>query len=259
MIRIDEIPEYIENNKLYPNILYKSFERNNTNDLCDMFVYRHDEKMLLTNDFLKSHAYISHDDGSERIIKNINDNLSYNYYYKDKDIYSFKKDVITYVLNHGSTYINLATYFKKEKPTNIFVPTFNHIDLNIKNIGNTYGYFESDKTLIIDDVILLLTNLYRKDYNKIYNTIYQLNWFINDNCWITTGKQIGEMESLISSFSQEGFRTPLCMVLDKDYYYPLSCNCRWLASYYLNLPMIPVCIIITNRNNEYNKSIILER
>lgn len=265
-MRVDDIPNYIETNKIFPLIKRGIYCRNEFGNIYNDVVYRYDITETIDKHFLNIHNYITHIEYDNKLrFDNDGDILnlteSHNYYNIDNNIFDLEKSFVDYILTYDKQMsVPIGVYYKNNvidyanreyiKPT---LPK-----LEISNIGDVYSFFETTSSIILENHFLTFTNLSSSQYQKILKPYNQINYIVNKDCWISTRKQIGEMEKWISTFSNEGFNYPLCILLDKNgFYYPIACNCKLVAAYYLNLPMIPACIIVSNEKIDYTKKIIL--
>lgn len=265
-MRVDDIPNYIEEQKIYPPIKKGIYCRNEFGNIYNDVVYRYDITETIDKHFLNTHNYITHIEYDNKLMFDNDDdvqllNESYNYYSTDNKIFDLEQALVDYIFKFDKSLdIPLGIYYKnnpydyngREYP----IPPLPKLKIN--DIGNTYSYFEETAMTIVKDHFLTFTNLEKSQYDKILRPYNQINYIVNKDKWVSAKKEIGEMERWVSIFSKDGFNYPLCLSLDKNgSYYPIACKCKLLASYYLNLPTIPVCIIVSNEKIDYTNKIII--
>lgn len=264
-MRTYELPDYIEKHNLFPKMIYKSFDRNGLNDLSKYIVYRYDTKLVVNKQLLNKINYLVEEEYDGLKINNLSDiknlNAAYNYYIVDTDTYIFEKALVEYVMDGNSVEVDFGIYYKNKLTLPSIFNDKIYIPENIKynpilNLNNAYTQFEKEGMSIIDNKLIYFKNCSLDIVKNQYVFFNQLNYVVNKNIWVSTRKYELELNPLIESFSN-GFKYPLFITIENDKAIPVACNWKLLASYYLNFPSIPVCIIVSNDKLVYNNKIIL--
>ena len=247
-----EIANYIEKNELFPKLNIKKYDRKNFGNFLTRLVYRYDTRINLTDDLFKNKIewHSENDEVTDLHLLN----PGFNYYVIDNDTIHLDKTLYNNI--NTNININFGIYYKNiNKFKDAVLPTPTDLVLNINNLKNNYSLFKEEKFVQIKDNFIQFINL--KNFDRIISSFDQINYITNKNKWISTRKEIGEVEYWIQKFSEEGFKYPLCFLLtDNNMLYPIACNCRVFAALYLNLPSIPACIVISNDKIDYKNKVI---
>lgn len=247
-----EIANYIEKNELFPKLDIKKYDRKDFGNFLTRLVYRYDTCINLTDDLFKNK--IEWHSENDEVTDICSLNPGFNYYVIDNDTIHLDKTLYNSI--NTDININFGIYYKSiNKFKDAVLPTPTDLVLNIKNLKSNYSLFKEEKFVQIKDNFIQFINL--KNFDRIISSFDQINYITNRNKWISTRKEIGEVEYWIQKFSEEGFKYPLCFLLtDNNMLYPIACNCRVFAVLYLNLPSIPACIVISNDKIDYKNKVI---
>ena len=247
-----EIANYIEKNELFPKLDIKKYDRKDFGNFLTRLVYRYDTCINLTDDLFKNK--IEWHSENDEVTDICSLNPGFNYYVIDNDTIHLDKTLYNSI--NTDININFGIYYKSiNKFKDAVLPTPTDLVLNIKNLKSNYSLFKEEKFVQIKDNFIQFINL--KNFDRIISSFDQINYITNRNKWISTRKEIGEVEYWIQKFSEEGFKYPLCFLLtDNNMLYPIACNWRVFAVLYLNLPSIPACIVISNDKIDYKNKVI---
>ena len=239
---IYDLVDKIEDKKIFPKILNGQYKRSCCQDLKDVIVHRKDKNIFINDEFIEQNnvVFTCENEDTNYLVRNMDG--SYNAYLEHKNLYILDKDI----LKELPTTVTVGTYYKSDKSKN----------LNINSLGNTFSFFEKECNAVIDDVIVSYINFPLNKYNLLLHPYNQLVYVDNDDSWQSTRKKKNETEKMIRIFSEEGFKYPLCFKMWHNKYYPIACNCRALAAYYLQMPIFPAIIIADNNEIDYNMFIL---
>lgn len=263
---IQEIPDYIEQKNVAPQVYYNHYNRLFTNNFDDFMVFRQDFTLLLSKSFLQNISFIKTKEYDKKLNYDFINVLqifsgAYNYYITDLNVYVFEESLVNYVLdNDVQILINFGIYFKKE----LKLPKELQYELKIPreikpfqptNLNNIYSYFKEEKIIEKDGHILYFKNLEYDEYKNHMHSFNQINYYINNDEYISARKDSNDLYRLMESFSN-GYKYPCCITYIDNKIYPIACNYKLFCAYYLRMPKIPVCIIASQDKIDYTHKII---
>lgn len=252
-MKIVDLAEKIENENIFPEMIYKKYHNNNYGNIETIFKYECEiNKDKINNvDFVFNDEYYPDEVGVTK--------YSYVYYFTDNGLYYANKDF----LNQYEDTIPFTIYYKDvlELPKELSGITIQKpsvikpIDINPDNTF-IHSVFKEEKYGIIDDIIIQYKNLPINEYHKILQPHNQFNYLINTDEWVSSRKTVEYTYNYIKSFLDEGYVKPIILQYFDGYYIPIACNCKVIAAKLFNMPSIPVILLYSNENCDIMKKVI---